>query len=511
MRNLRVSAHPRASALSLLLSLGVLVACGKTPPVEQNKVTAVRTQIKDNFKTALENVAEHANLPSAQALQGALTAVLRLAGSESAARGLNARAIKGTIEKLFESELAKAIFADTNITSQTASETVYTMQSAMCEKLGPMAASGAEVLIRGCQNFLASNTVEFRVTHAANNELDLSMWHGALVAGRSQPQLVAGLRVGANLLGGRLNLSGSKELITALIALAPQDPISGSPLLTIKSLAGSMNFELRFKSAQGESGCKDGSALCFVSNVDDDLDVAIEGDPTVNLTFGKSAIDNPSVAISAGTDGSLKGSFNLGALNLNLSKPNIALALEKSAFNVSMTNSHEGIVLMLENFKAGKNPSFFEGFGKKVMLDLTNDSRMIEKIKVLIGAKMLIDLSPFGLVLAYGDESNGQCKTSETIKLATSQNETTQLTFLGPSGLRPYANDVHFFNENCNEGKLLAFPFISMFKVTTEHCDLPISLAVNQGSVELTYGYHLNAGTEQTKVLAANKGQCLKI
>jgi len=167
---------------------------------------------------------------------------------------------------------------------------------------------------------------------------------------------------------------------------------------------------------------------------------------------------------------------------------------------------------MLENFKAGKNPSFFEGFGKKVMLDLTNDSRMIERIKVSLGAaKTLIDLSPFGLLLSYGDDSNGQCKTSESLKLATSQNEATQLTFLGVSGMKPYANDLHFFSEGCTEAKLLAFPFISMFKVTSEHCDMPISLSVNQGSVELTYAYHLNGGTEQSKVLAASKGQCLRI
>jgi hypothetical protein len=511
MRNKGLGKRGRSSLAALIL-LSVFIGCGKTAdtPIAVKK-TNLRGDFKDNFKSAFENMANETKSSSSQALSGALSKVAGLVGIPVGPGSLDPNFLNEIIEKIFESELAKAIFADENITSQTDLQIVYGLKPAICDKVAAMTAGESDLLIKACQKFLTDHAMEFRVGQLASSEMTLELWHAK---GSADKKFVISLSASPNSVGARLNLGGAKELAESFLSLVQQDPLSNEPLISLKKLSGALNLQLRFKSDKGESGCKAGETLCFIANIDEDLDVdASMHEGKLALKFGKSPIDNPTILISAGTDGSFKGGFNLGALDFKLQMgQRISVFMESSQFSVTapQTKDANAFEVMVENFKTGKNASFFDGFGKKVKLDLANESRTIGKIKLVLGKSLsLIDLSPFSFVVSLGDESNSQCTMFESIKLTTHKTDATQLTFTGMPGME--MDSLKGYSASCSEANLFVFPFWGMFKVASSHCDMPMSLAVKKGSLELNYSYHLNGGSDQTSTLMAEKDQCLRM
>jgi hypothetical protein len=521
----------RLGTLALLTLLGTLVGCGgQTQAPKVTKPTAldhtnVRGQFKENFKSAVENMAKEAKSSSSQALSGALSSITGLLGhSGGSSEIIDPDLLNGMIDQLLDSNIAKSIFDEANISSRTDTEAVYEVKTSVCEKVAELSAAESEMLMKACQQFLANNALEFRVSKTDGNTMNVALWHGVVVDGAADKKFVMSFSTSPNSIGARANLSGAKDLIETFLSIAPQDPFGSTRPSSLKKLAGVISVQLRFKSATSESGCKGGETLCFTANVDEDLDFEMGDADGMFLRFGKSTLDNPTLMIAAGADGSFKGNFNLGAFDFG-TKGQMdlfsvrRLFVESAQFAVTVPKMSDGSLnVLVENFKAGKNPSFFEGFGKKFVVDLTHDSRMIEKVKVAMDAsKLLIDLSPFGLILSLSDESDGQCKAYESLKFATNKDETTLLSFTG--GGRNYAKAFNPFahlyargGNSCNETRLLAYPYLSLLKVAGGvDCEMPYSVAVKQGSLEMSYMYHFNDSTEKTTTLTAAKDQCLRI
>lgn len=498
-----------------LLALTAFIGCSDTTPA-LSKHPNVRAQFKDNFKSALENMVTEAKTSSSEALSGALSAIQRMLGHSGSNQfgSIDADFLNSIVDKIFESEMAKAIFAETNVISRTDNEVIYGLKPAICTKLSTISAGDNDLLIKACEEFLTKNSMEFHTTKMDNDVIELGLWH--------DKKFIMSLGTSSTSIGVRANLGNAKNLVIAFMNLIPQDSTATAPLAAIKKLEGALSVQLRFKSAKAKSGCKDGSPLCLIVNVDEDLDIAIGDDDGITLKFAKSPMTSPTLMIGAGSDGAFRGSFNLGAIDLAigastalsgiLHSPEFHVSLESSAFDLTFANDSNAnsTVVMVENFKSGKNASFFEGFGKKIMLDLANDSRTIEMIKVAFaGSKVLVDLSPLALLVSMSDDSNDQCRVLESLKVATSQSEGTALRFTGSS--RHFSNG-HFTRSTCGEGNLFVLPFWGFLRVANgAECDLPLALVVDKGSLEMSYAYDLNGTAGKAATLSAAKDQCLRI
>lgn len=509
-----------ASVFSAVLLAFVLSGCGAdTAAPKVIETQKVHTQIKSNLRSAFKNLVNESKSPSANSLKSSLSGVKRLIGEDlggSLPSDIDIESIAKVIEIVFESELVQEIFSDTNISARTDTEVTYAVKLSLCDKLSDLVPSRNNDLVGKCKTLLESNDFDFHVKTLPNDQMEIELWHGLKDA--TAKQFVVGLNMSPNSFGARFNLAGVKTLVQAVISLVGPSAADISLGIDLKKLAGAASAQLRFKSDTSESGCKNQERLCFIFNVDENIDVELNlGEPLV-AKFAKSPKDHPTLSI-AGAETGFKAALNLGAIEGSYAA--FRVFLEASQFDLSLPNMSEGAEVVVENFKAGALPSFFQGFGKKFVVDLANDARLIKSIKVAIdAAKTLVDLSPLKIKVSVEDENNSSCQAFESLEVATDASVLTKLQFLSLNA-RYSDKQVHAFYANpafrnarsttCDESSLLAYMFWSMFNVSSEGCDSPGALFVKEGSLDLTYAYKLNDSNKQSSNLQVSAGQCLQI
>lgn len=508
----------RIESLGLLAGLALavsLVGCGETatPPVPLN--TNVHSQLKDNLRSSFAGLVKESKSTRATALMSSFSNIQNMLGiniSSSLPANLDIDFITRIVQDIFESELANEIFSDANIVSQSSTEIAYSVRTAACAKLSMLMGGEDEAFTSACTTFLEKNMLEFHVKSLPDNGMELELWHAKREAGNTL-QLVVALNMSPTSLGLRLNFDGAKEFVENLMTLGANAP--GLASLGVKKLSGAITLLLRFQSGQLPSGCKNKEGMCVIANVDRNLDVQLDDlfGEALSLQFQKSLPENPTVTVSAKDDNSFFAAFNLGALDGRYGMNHVFLETSQFKFTLPPMVEGLGFQFMLEDFKAGPMPSMLDLFGTKIVIDLASEQRKIDRVDFSMNANQaLIDLSPASLIISLSDDSDQSCVSHESLKFTTDATMTTKLQMLFPPST--FSNlHTRYSNKSarCDESNLLAFMIWSMLSVSSENCNLPGALLVQEGSVELNYSFYFNDDKEQTSMLAATSGQCLRI
>lgn len=418
------------------------------------------------------------------------------------------------VKSLLDSELADAIFSEQNRVAQTDNSDTFKLDNASCSLLGQDA-----TLLKTCSDLLEKLKLQIMISMPEEKKYGISIMNG--------DDKVSTFLFTQETLSVSLHLSSLKQLASTVLSVVDAAETLPFKASNLKELVGKIRYDLYF----GESAkttCHGGDTFCGLGYVDEPVHVVyVEGGKPIDLYVKGSFTGKPGIYAGAQAN-ALHLEFASNTLKFDagdLGKGEIPQITGKATLPFD-----NNAVLQVSDFSLGNTPSSFGMGTTQVSIDLNKTYNHVFKTfhVWLDGSRkiheIVMDFSPFSLLVTLQNNSNADCKATEMVTLQVQPNSGSQTARLrfpvgyffaeGTPSLPTSGDQFHTPNSDdsatCRPAEHLSIAGLLGVFMRTSECSSVSGLIVEKGSSSLTYGFTL-ADQSGEETLTATEGQCLAL
>jgi len=424
-------------------------------------------------------------------------------GAEEADTFMSPEALSGLLQMFFQHPLMANILSKDNILSQTADGIVYGVSKSFCSDVAQLAPNSvSDQVATHCEKLLDKISFQLKISSFEGEGLTMAISINEI--DKSDPQELFSLSAGPGTLAFRGNLALVRTLAVGVAEVVSNDK-ANEILSSIEKLDGVISSTMHFGNDSKPSQCKNQERICFLTNIDKDVELKIANLMEASLSWAASPKDNPTFYFSTKDNDNVELALNSGKLDVSYQDKSIHF--DKISGTITFpTKDNDNAVLVLENIDIGK-PSL--SFGPaKISIDLASDSSSkLKKARIWFEQNNpIFELSQLDLIIDILYSPDESSKAFSNIKVSFKPDgENNTILHLGresnPGASAPGIEDSsspdnpmsmeklvsEFFDDPSAMLNMLSTlaPYLKDIPTTTDPQPLT-NLWVDQGSLEMS-------------------------